>query len=109
MKSRFDSGGNPTWAEWRMWAQECGFKPQNLTPTATGVYELLSIHGPIVYSGTWGYTFDGHVVVVTGINTDSDTLYVDDPLEASAPVTKTMSAYFARLAQTIWETPLFVY
>ncbi len=109
MKSRFDGGGNPSWAEWREWAQECGFEPQNMTPTAIGVYNLLANRGPIIYSGTWGYTFDGHVVVITGINTDSNTLYVDDPLEATAPVTKNMSSYFARLAQTIWETPLFVY
>ena len=109
MQQRFTAGSNPSWAEWREWAQECGFTPLNLTPTATGIYQFLSIHGPIIYSGTWGYTFDGHVVIITGINSDTGTLYVDDPLEVSAPVTKDINTYFAQLAQTLWENPLFVY
>lgn len=83
--------------------------PLNLTPNEDGVYDFLSTYGPIVYSGTWGNTFDGHVVILTGIDTDTDTLYVDDPLEPSAPVTKNINTYFAQLAQTLWENPLFVY
>src|SRR5262245_7228139 len=74
MQSRFAAGSNPSWAEWRAWAQQCGFTPLNLTPNEDGVYEFLSTYGPIIYSGTWGNSFNGHVVVITGINTDSDTV-----------------------------------
>ncbi|NNE65030.1 MAG: hypothetical protein HKN33_00570 [Pyrinomonadaceae bacterium] len=109
MQARFAAGSNPSWAEWREWAQQCGFTALNLTPTPIGIHSFLSQHGPIIYSGTWGYSFDGHVVIVTGINTDTDTLYVDDPLEAGAPVTKNMTTYFGNLRQTLWENPLFVY
>lgn len=109
MQSRFASGGNPSWAEWRTWAEECGFTPLNLTPNATGLYQFLSTYGPIIYSGTWGNTFDGHVVVITGIDTDSGTVYVDDPLDQSAPTAKDINTYFAQLTQTLWENPLFVY
>ena len=109
MQSRFAAGSNPSWAEWRAWAQECGFTALNLTPTEDGVYEFLSKYGPIIYSGTWGNTFDGHVVVVTGINTDTDTIYIDDPLDPSAPTGKNINTYFAQLTQTLWENPLFVY
>jgi hypothetical protein len=109
MQRRFAAGSNPSWAEWRQWAIELGFKPLNLTPTAMGVYHNLSRYGPIMYSGTWGATFDGHVVVLTGINTAGPTLYVDDPLETTAPVSKAMNTYFARLTQSLWENPLFVY
>lgn len=109
MQQRFAAKSNPSWAEWRDWAQKCGFTPLNLTPTADGVYNFLSTYGPIIYSGTWGNTFDGHVVVLTGIDTGTGTLYVDDPLEASAPVTKNINTYFAQLTQTLWENPLFVY
>jgi hypothetical protein len=109
MQKRFADGSNPSWAEWRAWAERCGFTPLNLSPNADGIYQFLSVYGPIIYSGTWGNTFDGHVVVLTGINSDSGTLYVDDPLEVSAPVTKDINTYFARLTQTLWENPLFVY
>src|SRR5262245_23369146 len=71
MQKRFAAGSNPSWAEWRRWAQECGFKPLDLSPTVTGLYDFLDTYGPIIYSGTWGQSFDGHVVVVTGIDTDS--------------------------------------
>ena len=109
MQSRFAAGSNPSWAEWRQWAQNCGFKPLDLSPTATGIYQFINTYGPIIYSGTWGNTFDGHVVVLTGIDSDSGTLYVDDPLETTAPVTKDINTYFAQLTQTLWENPLFVY
>jgi len=109
MQSRFATGSNPSWAEWRAWAEQCGFTPLNLTPNEDGVYEFLSTYGPIIYSGTWGNSFDGHVVVITGINTDSDTIYIDDPLDQSAPTAKNINTYFAQLTQTLWETPLFVY
>lgn len=109
MQSRFAAGSNPSWAEWRAWAEQCGFTALNLTPTTLGIYQFLSQYGPIIYSGTWGYTFDGHVVILTGINTDTNTVYVDDPLETLAPVTKNVNTYFSQLAQTLWENPLFVY
>lgn len=109
MQSRYAANSNPSWVEWRAWAEQCGFTPLNLTPTAQGIYEFLKTYGPIIYSGTWGNTFDGHVVVLTGINTDADTLYVDDPLEHTAPVTKNMTTYFSQLTQSLWENPLFVY
>ena len=109
MQSRFAAGSNPSWAEWRAWAQECGFTPLNMSPNVTGVCQVLSRYGPIIYSGTWGATFDGHVVVLTGVNTDSGNLSIDDPLEASAPVTRQIVTYMSRLAQTLWENPLFVY
>lgn len=109
MQQRFDNKSNPSWAEWREWAQKCGFSPLDLCPTIQGVYNFISRYGPIVYSGTWGNTFDGHVVLITGANTDNGSLYVDDPLESSAPVTKDMNTYFAQLTQTLWENPLFVY
>lgn len=109
MEQRFSSGGNPSWAEWRQWAEQCGFTPLNLTPNQDGIYQFLSQYGPIVYSGTWGNTFDGHVVIITGINTDTNTVYIDDPLEQNAPVSKNTNTYFAQLTQTLWENPLFVY
>lgn len=109
MQQRFASGGNPSWAEWREWAEQCGFTPLNLTPNQMGIYEFLSQYGPIIYSGTWGNSFDGHVVIITGINTDTNTVYIDDPLEQSAPVSKNANTYFAQLTQTLWENPLFVY
>ena len=109
MLQRFQNGSNPSWAEWRQWAEQCGFTPLNLTPNQNGIYQYLSQYGPIVYSGTWGYTFDGHVVILTGVDTSSNTVYVDDPLENSAPVTKNINTYFGQLAQTLWENPLFVY
>lgn len=108
MQKRFAAGSNPSWAEWRQWAIELGFKPLDMTPTPMGVLTALDTYGPIMYSGTWGYTFDGHVVVLTGINTDGPTLFVDDPLEASAPVTKDMNDYFSQLIQSLYENPLFV-
>lgn len=109
MQKRFADGGHPSWAEWRRWAGECGLTALNLTPNQNGIYQYLSIYGPIVYSGTWGYTFDGHVVVLTGIDTSSNIVYVDDPLEKTAPVRKSANIYFSQLAQTLWETPLFVF
>ena len=109
MQQRFAARSNPSWAEWRDWAQQCGFKPFNLSPTANGIYYFLNTYGPIVYSGTWGQTFDGHVVVITGINTDTNNLFIDDPLEQSAPVTRNINTYLAQLTQTLWENPLFVY
>jgi hypothetical protein len=109
MQKRFTDKSNPSWAEWREWAQQCGFTALNLTPNQDGIYQYLTTYGPIIYSGTWGYTFDGHVVILTGIDTDTNTVYVDDPLEASAPVSKDVNTYFGQLAQTLWENPLFVY
>lgn len=109
MRSRFSAGSNPSWAEWRQWAQRCGFSAIDMSPTALGIYDLLSTRGPIVYSGTWGNSFNGHVVVLTGINTDSDNLSVDDPLETAAPVSKVLNTYFGQLTQSLWENPLFVY
>src|SRR5262245_38226499 len=102
MQSRFTAGSNPSWAEWRTWAEQCGFISFNLSGNADGIYQFISTYGPIVYSGTWGNTFDGHVVILTGINSDNGTLYVDDPLEVSAPVTKNINTYFAQLTQTLW-------
>jgi hypothetical protein len=109
MQSKFAAGSNPSWTEWRNWAQQCGFMPFNLSPTADGIYNFLNTYGPIVYSGTWGQSFDGHVVVITGIDTDTNNLSVDDLLEHYAPVTRNMNTYFAQLTQTIWENPLFMY
>lgn len=109
MQKRFAAGSNPSWAEWRQWAQQCGFTPLNLTPNADGVYQFLSQYGPIIYSGTWGNTFDGHVVIITGMNTDTNTIYIDDPLEQTAPVGKDINTYFSQLTQTLWDNPLFVY
>ena len=109
MQSRYEAARTPSWAEWSRWAGECGFTPLNITPNATGLYGFLSDHGPIIYAGTWGMGFDGHAVVVTGINTGSDTLYIDDPGERTAPVTKNMTTYFGRLRQTLTDNPLFVY
>jgi hypothetical protein len=109
MQKRFAAGSNPSWAEWRSWTERCGFTPLNLSANADGIYQFLSTYGPIIYSGTWGNTFDGHVVILTGINSDTGVLYVDDPLEVAAPVTKDIDTYFAQLTQTLWENPLFVY
>ncbi|MCP5076228.1 MAG: hypothetical protein GY947_23400 [Rhodobacteraceae bacterium] len=109
MQQRYTAGANPSWAEWRQWAGELGFTAINMSMNAEGIRTTLEAYGPIIYSGTWGNTFDGHVVVLTGIDTSGPTVFVDDPLETTAPVTKDMNTYFARLAQTIWETPLFVY
>lgn len=109
MHTRFKAGSNPSWAEWRNWAQQCGFKPFDMSPTADALYDFLITYGPIIYSGTWGQTFDGHVVIVTGVNTDTNNLAIDDPLEASAPVTRNINTYFAQLTQSLWENPLFVY
>lgn len=109
MQQRFAAGSNPSWAEWRQWAIECGFRPLNLSPNEYGVLQALGRYGPVMYSGTWGNSFDGHVVVLTGIDTDGPTVHVDDPLEAAAPVLKDMNAYFARLTQSLWENPLFVF
>ena len=108
MLSRFNAGSNPSWAEWRAWAQRCGFVPLDLTPTALGIHDTLGQRGPIIYSGTWGNTFDGHVVIIVGINTDTDTLYIDDPLDVSAPATKTFNTYMGQLTQTLTDNPLFV-
>ncbi|MEP6947459.1 MAG: papain-like cysteine protease family protein [Acidobacteriota bacterium] len=109
MQSRFEAKSNPSWAEWRAWAKQCGFKPLDLTPNAMGVYQFLSQYGPIIYSGTWGNSFDGHVVVLTGINTDTGVLTIDDPWEANSPQIKDIDTYFSELMQTLWENPLFVY
>lgn len=109
MRARYDAGSNPSWAEWRQWAGECGFTPLDITPNAQGVYDFLSAHGPIIYAGTWGMGFQGHAVVITGVNTDTDTLFIDDPGEASAPTSKNLTTYFGRLRQTMTDNPLFVY
>jgi hypothetical protein len=109
MQARFAAGTNPSWAEWRAWAIQLGFTPLDMTPTPLGIYEALRRYGPILYTGTWGNTFDGHVVVITGIDTENALLSVDDPLEAGAPVAKDMNTYFGQLSQTLWENPLFVY
>ena len=109
MQSRFAATRNPSWAEWRQWAQDCGFSPLNLSPTIDAIYSYLAKYGPIIYSGTWGNSFNGHVVVITGANTSTGALLVDDPLEQSAPVRKNINTYFAQLTQTLWENPLFVY
>jgi hypothetical protein len=109
MQQRFSAGSNPSWAEWRKWAKQCGFQPLDLSPTAAGIYSFLDTYGPVIYTGTWGQSFDGHVVVVTGIDTDSHMLAIDDPLQQSAPVSRNMDSYFSQLTQTLWENPLFVY
>jgi hypothetical protein len=109
MQTRFDAGSNPSWAEWRKWAEECGLTPLNLSPTEDGIFTFLSQYGPIVYSGTWGDTFDGHVVIINGVDTDADTISIHDPLSGTAPEKKNMIAFMGRLKQTLWETPLFVY
>jgi len=109
MLARFNSGSNPSWAEWRAWAQRCGFSPLDETPTALGVYNTLGQHGPIIYSGTWGYSFDGHVVIIVGVDTDNDMLFIDDPLDVSAPATKDYTTYMGQLMQTLTDNPLFVY
>lgn len=108
MQTRFSAGSNPSWAEWWQWAEQCGFTPLNLSPNKDGIYHFIDTYGPIVYSGTWGNTFDGHVVVITGINTDTETLYIDDPLDQSAPTSKDFNTYMSQLTQTLWENPLFV-
>src|SRR4051812_2684668 len=71
MQQRFAAGGHPSWADWRAWAIELGFSALDFTPTAKNIHELLGKHGPIMYSGTWGQTFDGHVVVIVGIDTEN--------------------------------------
>jgi hypothetical protein len=109
MKDRFDAGKNPSWAEWRNWATRLGFTALNFTPNESGVLLTLRQYGPIMYSGTWGYTFDGHVVVITGIDTSGPTVFVDDPLETSAPAARPMNDFFGKLTQSLWENPLFVY
>jgi hypothetical protein len=109
MQKRFAAGSNPAWAEWRQWAQDCGFTPLNMSANEHGIYQIISTSGPIIYSGTWGNTFDGHVVILIGVDTEKKILYVDDPLEPSAPVVKNIDQYFAELAQTLWENPLFIY
>jgi Papain-like cysteine protease AvrRpt2 len=109
MQARFTAGSNPSWAEWRTWAQKCGFTPLDLCPNAHGIYTYLHSYGPILYSGTWGNSFDGHVVVITGVDTTSGDLFLDDPLERSAPVVRGMDGYLSTLVQTLWENPLFVY
>lgn len=108
MQARFQAGSNPSWAEWRAWAQQCGFEPLDCCPNEDGAYDILSRRGPIVYSGTWGNSFDGHVVVFTGIDTGGPTLYIDDPLEQNAPVSRNFGTYMAALNQTLYENPLFV-
>ncbi len=109
MQQRFSQGSNPSWAEWRAWGQRCGFSPMDMTPNANGIYSTLSQRGPIIYSGTWGNSFDGHVVIITGIDTDNSILYIDDPLDTSAPTTKDVNTYLSQLTQTLYENPLFVY
>jgi hypothetical protein len=109
MLSRFNAGSNPSWAEWRAWAGRCGFTALDETPTAAGVYSILGQRGPIIYSGTWGFSFDGHVVILVGVDTDSDLLYIDDPLDVSAPATKNYTTYMGQLMQTLTDNPLFVY
>jgi hypothetical protein len=109
MKARFDAGLNPSWAEWRTWAIRLGFTALNWTPNDSGVLVTLRQYGPIMYSGTWGASFDGHVVVLTGIDTIGPTVFVDDPLEVLAPVAKPMNVFFGKLTQSLWENPLFVY
>jgi hypothetical protein len=108
MLNRFNAGTNPSWAEWRAWAQRCGFVPLDLTPTAQGVYSALTTRGPIIYSGTWGNSFDGHVVILVGVDTDAGTLFIDDPLDVSAPTSKTFNTYMGQLTQTLTDNPLFV-
>jgi len=109
MQQRFKQGSNPSWAEWRAWAQECGFTAVNMTPAPLGVLQTLQRHGATLYSGTWGATYDGHVVVLIGVNTDTSKLYIDDPLELNAPTEKDINTYFGTLTQRLWENPLFVY
>ncbi len=108
MQTRFTGGGNPSWAEWPLWAARCGFKSIEMTPTAAGVYSTLSQRGPIVYSGTWGNSFNGHVVIVVGIDTDAGTLFVDDPLTSVAPTAYPFDTYLGQLTQTLTDNPLFV-
>ena len=115
MQQRFAAGRNPSWAEWRNWAIELGFTPLDFTPTAGAIYDLLSKHGPIMYSGTWGQTFDGHVVIIVGIDTDNEVmavippvLFVDDPVEVRAPVYSSFNFFASNMPQTLWENPLFV-
>jgi hypothetical protein len=109
MLSRFNAGSNPSWAEWRAWAQRCGFTPLDMTPTALGIYNILGQYGAIIYSGTWGNSFDGHVVIIVGVDTDAGLLYIDDPLDVSAPAVKNINTYMSQLAQTLTDNPLFVY
>jgi len=109
MKDRFDRGSNPSWAEWRQWAQQLGFTALNMTPNENGILTTLQKYGPIMYSGTWGATFDGHVVIITGVDTTGPTVSIDDPLELRAPVSKEMYTYMSTLTQSLWENPLFVY
>jgi hypothetical protein len=109
MKARFDAGKNPSWDEWRDWATRLGFTALNLTPNDNGLLSTLQQYGPIMYSGTWGLTYDGHVIIITGIDTDAWTVFVDDPLEGSAPVAHQSADYFSRLTQSLWDNPLFVY
>ena len=109
MKARFDAGQNPSWAEWRAWATRLGFTALNLTPNDSGVLATLQQYGAIMDSGTWGQTQGGHVVVITGIDTDAGTVFVDDPLEGSAPVSRQSDDFFGHLTQSIWDNPLFVY
>jgi hypothetical protein len=109
MLTRFNAGSNPSWHEWRLWAQRCGFTPLDQTPNALGVYQALTASGPIVYSGTWGNTFDGHVVILVGVNTETDALTLDDPLTATAPTVTTVAGYLGTLIQSLTDNPLFVY
>ncbi len=109
MKARFDAGQNPSWDEWRDWATRLGFTALDQTPNNDGVLSTLQQYGAIMYSGTWGQTYDGHVVIITGIDTDAATVFIDDPLESSAPVSHQTDDFFGHLTQSLWDNPLFVY
>jgi hypothetical protein len=49
------------------------------------------------------------VVIIVGVNSDTDALFIDDPLTTAAPTPTTCTAYLGRLAQTLTDNPLFVY
>jgi hypothetical protein len=119
MQQRFDAGGNPNWPEWNAWATRLGFKPINISPTDVGFYQLLHNYGPVMYSGTWEDSFDGHIVLITGVNTDGDppdiegtaALWVDDPLDNRPPFPRSQpyDGYVQTLQQRLSDQPLFVY
>jgi hypothetical protein len=48
------------------------------------------------------------VVIIVGINTDTGTLHIDDPLDFTAPTTRLLNTYLGRLTQTLTDNPLFV-
>ena len=81
----------------------------NLTPNQNRIFRYLSQYGPIVYSGTWGYAFDGHAVILTGLDTVSGTIYVDDTLELLTRVSKFVNTYFGQMAQMLRKDPEFAY